>query len=213
MHVSASVDIVLRHRGTRIRRVCTFGALQWTANFCKKWRGTYFRRGTYLRGFTVVLVSCPQICIVFLLADCDLSWFKHRFPKLSHSAWNSRSCSYSGKPGIVNAKPQHTIAVFCFSTDITPVIVSCCCRCCCYCCCCCCCCSCCCCSIMFWDDCPGRLSSKVQKKKTAIKKRQKTINKEKVRQKKLRRRPKAENSKQRKEDRKMHHSRTEKVRN
>ena len=34
--------------------VCTFGALQQTANFCKKWRGTYFRRGTYLRGFTVI---------------------------------------------------------------------------------------------------------------------------------------------------------------
>ena len=34
--------------------VCTFGALQPTANFSKNWRGTYFRRGTYLRGFTVV---------------------------------------------------------------------------------------------------------------------------------------------------------------
>ena len=33
--------------------LCTFGALRPTANFCKKWRGTYFRRGTYLRGFTV----------------------------------------------------------------------------------------------------------------------------------------------------------------
>ena len=27
--------------------------MQPTANFRKKWRGTYFRRGTYLRGFTV----------------------------------------------------------------------------------------------------------------------------------------------------------------
>ena len=34
--------------------VCTFGALQPTAHFRKKWRGTYFRRGTYLRGFTVI---------------------------------------------------------------------------------------------------------------------------------------------------------------
>ena len=34
--------------------VCTFGALQPTVNFSKNWRGTYFRRGTYLRGFTVV---------------------------------------------------------------------------------------------------------------------------------------------------------------
>ena len=53
MQVSASVDILPGHRGTYIRGVCTFGALQRTAIFCKKWRGTYFRRGTYLRGFTV----------------------------------------------------------------------------------------------------------------------------------------------------------------
>ena len=43
------------YRGTYIRGVCTFGALQPTANFSKNWRGTYFRRGTYLRGFTVCL--------------------------------------------------------------------------------------------------------------------------------------------------------------
>ena len=30
-----------------------FRALQPTANFSQNWRGTYFRRGTYLRGFTV----------------------------------------------------------------------------------------------------------------------------------------------------------------
>ena len=43
------------HRGTYIwGGVCTFGALQLTANFGKKWRRTYFRRRTNLRGFTVV---------------------------------------------------------------------------------------------------------------------------------------------------------------
>ena len=48
-------------RGTYIQGVCTFGALQPTVNFSKNWRGTYFRRGTYLRGFTVVLwFSKPQ---------------------------------------------------------------------------------------------------------------------------------------------------------
>ena len=36
------------YRGDYIRGVCTFGALQPTANFSKNWRCTYFRRGTYL---------------------------------------------------------------------------------------------------------------------------------------------------------------------
>ena len=42
------MHILPGYRGTYIWGVCTFGALQPTANFRKKWRGTYFRRGTYL---------------------------------------------------------------------------------------------------------------------------------------------------------------------
>ena len=55
VHVSGIMHILPGYRGTYIRGVCTFGALQLqlTANFSKNWRGTYFRRGTYLRGFTV----------------------------------------------------------------------------------------------------------------------------------------------------------------
>ena len=56
VHVSAIMHILPGYRGTYILGVCTFGALQQTANFRKKWRGTYFRRGTYLRGFTVILL-------------------------------------------------------------------------------------------------------------------------------------------------------------
>ena len=40
-------------RGVLIIGVCTFGALQPTAIFSKSWRGTSFRKGIYLRGFTV----------------------------------------------------------------------------------------------------------------------------------------------------------------
>ena len=43
-----------RIQGSLYSGVCTFGALQLTVNFSKNWRGTYFRRGTYLRGFTVL---------------------------------------------------------------------------------------------------------------------------------------------------------------
>ena len=50
MHVSASVDIVPRHRGTYIRAVCTFGALQWTANFCKKNEGVLIFGGVLIYG-------------------------------------------------------------------------------------------------------------------------------------------------------------------
>ena len=39
--------------------VCTFGVLQPTANFSKNWMGTYFRRGTYLRGFMVIYLNRP----------------------------------------------------------------------------------------------------------------------------------------------------------
>ena len=42
--------IYFQDTGVLIWGVCAFGALQPTANFSKKWRGTYFRRGTYLRG-------------------------------------------------------------------------------------------------------------------------------------------------------------------
>ena len=49
VHVSAIMRILPGYRGSYIRGVCTFGALQPTANFSKNWRGTYFRRGTYLR--------------------------------------------------------------------------------------------------------------------------------------------------------------------
>ena len=53
MHVSAIIHILPGYRGTYIWGVCTFGALQPIANFRKTWTGTYFRRGTYLRGFTI----------------------------------------------------------------------------------------------------------------------------------------------------------------
>ena len=70
------------YRGTYIRGVRTFGALQPTANFSKNWRGTYFRRGTYLRGFTVVSLETAvllrhvwlywsELLIVLLLRSRD----------------------------------------------------------------------------------------------------------------------------------------------
>ena len=39
---------------TGVWGVCTFGAFQPTAKFSKTIKGTYFWRGTYLRGFTVL---------------------------------------------------------------------------------------------------------------------------------------------------------------
>ena len=52
VRVSAIMYILPGYRGTYIWGVCTFGALQPAANFSNKRRGTYFRRGTYLRGLT-----------------------------------------------------------------------------------------------------------------------------------------------------------------
>ena len=40
LHVSVIMHILPGYRGTYIRRVCTFGALQPGANFSKSWRGT-----------------------------------------------------------------------------------------------------------------------------------------------------------------------------
>ena len=68
------------YRGTYIWGVCTFGALQPTANFRKKWRGTYFWRGTYLRGFTVVTgsrrnVGKYQNGTAWVLVINERAWF------------------------------------------------------------------------------------------------------------------------------------------
>ena len=54
VHVSTIMHI-LQDIGVLIFGVWTFGALHPAANFSKNWRGTYFRRGTYLRGFTVLV--------------------------------------------------------------------------------------------------------------------------------------------------------------
>ena len=85
MHVSAIMHILPGYRGTYIwgggGGVCTFGALQPTANIRKKWRGTYFRRGTYLRGFTVSWFSL--VTLPWLLACCEVVWAPWRH-KSSH---------------------------------------------------------------------------------------------------------------------------------
>ena len=73
--------ILPRYRGTYIQGVCTFGALQPTANFSKNWRGTYFRRGTYLRGFTVIL----------------LPWQHWNSPRPSFSDWTHEQTRASKK--------------------------------------------------------------------------------------------------------------------
>ena len=84
--------ILSGYRGTYIRGVCTFGALQPTANFSKNWRGTYFRRGTYLRGFTVFM----RVLIALWpshIRRCCLANFLLLFPTLSFSL----SLSLKGK--------------------------------------------------------------------------------------------------------------------
>ena len=67
------------HRGTYIRGVCTFGALQPTANFIKNWRGTYFRRGTYLRGFTVIHEQIDNFVCTRSLVSCEKRFFSLNF--------------------------------------------------------------------------------------------------------------------------------------
>ena len=70
--------------------VCTFGALRPAANFCKKWRGTYFRRGTYLRDFTVfsyfrTFEKVLNMKIPFCFENLDFQ---------RHSVLRSKICSY-----------------------------------------------------------------------------------------------------------------------
>ena len=54
MHISAVVDILPGNRGTYIWGGMYFWGIAADSKFLKKMKGTYFRRGIYLRGFTVV---------------------------------------------------------------------------------------------------------------------------------------------------------------
>ena len=64
-----------RIQGYLYSGVSTFGALQPTANFNKNWRGTYFRRGTYLRGFTVIRYTY-NVVKISQLPMCGSLWKK-----------------------------------------------------------------------------------------------------------------------------------------
>ena len=53
VHVSAIMHILPGYRGTYIWGGMYFRGIAAGSKFQEKMKGTYFRRGTYLRGFTV----------------------------------------------------------------------------------------------------------------------------------------------------------------
>ena len=94
-----------RTQGYLYSGVCTFGALQPTANF-KNWRGTYFRRGTYLRGFTVwgkEGIGCLYFLCVYAVQvllewtwGCGNPWVKDVTLRSCDVCVNNHFCSNHG---------------------------------------------------------------------------------------------------------------------